>query len=901
MDDSQGSDILSQSVDVFCDSPTNMDQDTYGNFITNTKLALSKNCDIHNTSFSEYFASLLNDCYVSISKSLDLIIELCTESDVPLNKLMDYLNNTIDILKMLSNYIKNLVESVVFTCRNSKMLPGTMGRILIIIFTHCKDSEPIYGSYLGTVEKQLKELFRMCHELQLTYLLILEKHFLFDFDEIEDHNILVQALEINLRIGEIVHKLDVKTMAEQWKAFTTICEKYTAHIINKDIIHNCTKILCEMIINNIKNVEINQDEKVLLRSCKVTCFTIKILIKLCTVFKTSTLIKYDHILELLIFTFLNSDPYMEMLGKSSQFICLMNTNIIGPMEYLIKELLLEERFLHCVTTYDVRLSKNKDDLLGFILLIATTMKIQTQMGSRERTSNNMKTELVQCVYGILPYCYTWYNIGLKFNIEPLSVQHRTIGLNEYLLTHTVSLVATMNSEEYNVVEQCMTNALLSTDFIPAMFSANLWMLLSRFSSKKLILTQVQNLCKFYSLLKSHVLFDNSPQVVYLSYTIAKLFQVLNYEERARMYETHPLDENLSIWGMLELKYLPEEMQNDIESIILDELKLKLSNVSRNDGDFCKDVHNITSLMNIASTLSINYNLLVGDVVCTWSKLCPEDNFILVQHFENGTLWCIKFMAALTSLTCSMASVLCSKHEDLIKVFHVISKLVQIDCLEIKLLLMDILCKFCSRNIYDENDIIECFLVPSFRNIIQSDDPIIKNKLLLMLYENIDQFNFNKIICKAIKDKFELKQTWLELKKCRILRKHYLEEKKILELSNFEFTHKCIKGVVEISQSNNEIEISQSNNEIEISQSNNEIEISQSGSNFDLVDIDTLFNNESDTEPQCKKIKLNRNETDDIIATLESNILTLYKTKENITSEHKSKIKQLYSHLQNIVD
>lgn len=31
----------------------------------------------------------------------------------------------------------------------------------------------------------LKDLFRTCHELQLTYLMVLEKHFVFDLSESE--------------------------------------------------------------------------------------------------------------------------------------------------------------------------------------------------------------------------------------------------------------------------------------------------------------------------------------------------------------------------------------------------------------------------------------------------------------------------------------------------------------------------------------------------------------------------------------------------------------------------------------------------------------------------------------------------------------------------------------------
>lgn len=62
------------------------------------------------------------------------------------------------------------------------------------------------------------------------------------------------ALDINLKIGEIVQSLDVKTMAEQWKAYTVICEKHSAFLMDKNIYSNCTQLLASSIYKNITTV-----------------------------------------------------------------------------------------------------------------------------------------------------------------------------------------------------------------------------------------------------------------------------------------------------------------------------------------------------------------------------------------------------------------------------------------------------------------------------------------------------------------------------------------------------------------------------------------------------------------------------------------------------------------------
>lgn len=54
-------------------------------------------------------------------------------------------------------------------------------------------SEYLYGNHLKIVEKELRDLFRTCHELQQIYLLILEKHFIFDMTEDEQQYILLKG------------------------------------------------------------------------------------------------------------------------------------------------------------------------------------------------------------------------------------------------------------------------------------------------------------------------------------------------------------------------------------------------------------------------------------------------------------------------------------------------------------------------------------------------------------------------------------------------------------------------------------------------------------------------------------------------------------------------------------
>jgi hypothetical protein len=58
----------------------------------------------------------------------------------------------------------------------------------------------MYGGNLQSVEKQLKNLFGRCHELQLTYLMVLEKYFLFDMAVKEELAVLVEGNKCSILV-----------------------------------------------------------------------------------------------------------------------------------------------------------------------------------------------------------------------------------------------------------------------------------------------------------------------------------------------------------------------------------------------------------------------------------------------------------------------------------------------------------------------------------------------------------------------------------------------------------------------------------------------------------------------------------------------------------------------------
>ncbi|KAH9644697.1 hypothetical protein HF086_011725 [Spodoptera exigua] len=731
MDNSQSSDFLSESTDIFCNSPEDcviVDTASYEALVLQTKSAFSSSkTEIKKSTFSVYFSKLIDDCSTCVSQSLDLITQLLANTNIKQNQLKEYMNDAVCLLQLLSDLIKQVIETMSMSCCAMKSFPTATGRIILLVFTHCRDSESIYGSQLNCVEKQLKDLFRTCHELQLTYLMVFEKHFIFDLTEREERQILIEALDINLKIGEIVESLDVKTMAEQWKAYTVICDKYSNCLMDKKIYSNCSKILTAMVANNMKiALEENQEEKVVIRSLKA------------------------------------------------------------------------------IYNYNVNEIRKDDKLLGLILLTLSVMKIVVQK-SGDQTLQVPKHKLVNLVYNFLPYCHIWFNIGLKFKCEKASRHIQTYGLYEHLLTHMVALAATMNNEEINLLEKRMLEALLSTESYSAMFSANLWALLA------------------------------------------------------------------------------SDTQMDSEMVVMEKLQMEMQRLASHE--YCSSIYELIKLMRIASTCTIisRENDMESILLQLWSKACPKNISDIVINIENTTLWYFKYIEALIAFTNSMEHVFHSSN-NLIKVLHTISSIVQSGCKELKLLLINILCKLANFEAHDMNKTaVDSLLTRAFIDLLQETDVIVKNKLFNMMRIH-RSVRLDQIVCKVVKEDNLLRETWsCFVRRGRIKNEDINTKEHLLLTMDYKYSHKCIEDSNLRDSGSVKMQKSLSNN-------------------FDLVDMDSLFDAESDTEPACKKAKLNTNEVEQIICRLETDASLLCKIKENIfTNEYLNRIKNVCNKLNNILE
>lgn len=156
-----------------------MDVLDYDSLLHKTKTSLCNNVQIKMVSFPNHFNSLLTDCrlcitqvsfyyiyqqshksssfykvraeivqsqpkdthfyYFILFQSLDFVVNILSGANILQSKLSQYIENAVSLLQMLSDLIKNVVESISMSCCSFNTFPTTTGQIIMLVFSHCKN------------------------------------------------------------------------------------------------------------------------------------------------------------------------------------------------------------------------------------------------------------------------------------------------------------------------------------------------------------------------------------------------------------------------------------------------------------------------------------------------------------------------------------------------------------------------------------------------------------------------------------------------------------------------------------------------------------------------------------------------------------------------------------------
>ncbi|OWR46070.1 hypothetical protein KGM_211777 [Danaus plexippus plexippus] len=230
-------------------------------------------------------------------------------------------------------------------------------------------------------------------------------------------------------------------MAEQWKAYTMICEKYSNFLSDGDIYTKSTKVLVDIVRNNIKTaVEANED-KVVIRSLKVASFSLKILLRICKIFKGTSRNNYEDIVDVLQEILLSGSGqlqintllgliqlYHKLQGNTVFSFSPQSTNLACTIENLFKILHYNEK-LQLYKRYSIYDEKSYDlwavlkirNLPENLQMSARKVVIQKIVNMTEIHSEHLQTEQINDMIKIMKLASTCEYLECDSRVENVLV------------------------------------------------------------------------------------------------------------------------------------------------------------------------------------------------------------------------------------------------------------------------------------------------------------------------------------------------------------------------------------------------------------------------------------------------------------------------------------------------
>lgn len=153
---------------------------------------------------------------------------------------------------------------------------------------HCEVSEKVYGPNFSLATDYLTSCFKKCSELIDLFLNFVTNKLTCNLNEDEKKQIIVEILVYLSKSGIALMNLDVKTMGKVWKTYVSLLEKYLCYIKDNIDVSETIKNLTRSITSSVETILLeNEDKQELIRTIKLACFNLKLIIKFCELFADS--------------------------------------------------------------------------------------------------------------------------------------------------------------------------------------------------------------------------------------------------------------------------------------------------------------------------------------------------------------------------------------------------------------------------------------------------------------------------------------------------------------------------------------------------------------------------------------------------------------------------------------
>ncbi|GJQ66381.1 hypothetical protein Trydic_g4409 [Trypoxylus dichotomus] len=315
--------------------------------------------------------------------------EVCTQTLKSLQEYLQMIMMLFDVLGEIFNFItaKNKIDYV-----NVISLPLNTVQMLYLTFLHCKESNNIYKAYFESLNEVLM-VFKKAQDIHAKLLNLLDNCLIYNISCETEIVSLGSVLDTLAEIGDVLSGMNVKSMADNWKSYMNITQKYADNLSNCLNLERPLIFCTNEIVKSMNNIlELNMcDSRNITHTLKISNFILRVMMKLCDIFSKEIVTHMDIFWNFFINFYSIYFPAVKSKRFSENTIDLIRSLICNSLEDLLNKVVQFEGF------YDVHLLEslisNADSALGFIMVSNKVLQKLVSNHSNKITGVNIVSYL----------------------------------------------------------------------------------------------------------------------------------------------------------------------------------------------------------------------------------------------------------------------------------------------------------------------------------------------------------------------------------------------------------------------------------------------------------------------------------------------------------------------------
>ncbi|GLV40092.1 muskelin [Carabus blaptoides fortunei] len=672
--------------------------------------------DVEDNIFKDEVPKLKSAC-TEVMNKLKETAEKSDSREEILAELKHLLQMYIDLLKLAHEAVKYISNKVQF--EQVQSLPLPVCQILLQTFTHCKQSDTIYGDYFASLGELLTALFKKASEVQNCFLNLINTIVIFDLRKEKQVFVIAEVGRILSSIGEIVTGLDIKTAAEVWKAFIVFSQTHKDHLKSRMNIAVTLKFLSSEVTDTIPTIIASTDIKTVEKLLKLTHFNLKIIIKLCGLYNEHLDDAYERLFNVFILINRYTSPYLQLQNRSDKFIDLMHAYVEVATEPFLRTVLEDRQFIHCYFKSIRSQFNNNDTRLSATFLTISIMGklISSRPAVRHQwLSNDPSFNVVCLILSIVDQLHAEFSLDLSLDIPVEMAQiPRTGSLYEFLLVHVCSMIVLLNEIKFKIVQKTLIHSMLQANTWKSIFVSDIWCAVGRYGSGEFCFNHVKFLLELFQSLNKHTRIET----VYLSSIIARLYAALADNHKKQLAQEYSLTEYPQLWAKCGIdESLHPQSIDDVINVACQKIDTLFSN--KLSVDSFKYVCDILELISNCGHADIRAKNLTGRICKLWGL-----NFD--SQLQNSA-WTLRFIGILFQVTAFAIEYF--TNEELLKILRIITELVRFNT-RIRLFACVMLHALTAKEIDDspeQNNIFGC-ISSLFNALLKDSNPLVKQAAL----------------------------------------------------------------------------------------------------------------------------------------------------------------------------